>query len=69
MFLFPCRIPVVTEKTTEIVTRKKRQDNPDDSADELFDFDFGDFDSKFDDVQPPSIDPDFEPSVDLPLGK
>lgn len=65
-FPFIYRIPVVTEKTVAVGTRRKRQDNP--AEDDMFDFDFSDFDSKFDDIPPPSLDPDFEPSVDLPLG-
>lgn len=65
-FLLTSRIPVVTEKTPVVGTRRKRQDNP--TEDDLFDFDFSDFDSKFDDIPQPSLDPDFEPSVDLPLG-
>lgn len=36
---------------------------------DLEDFDFGGFDSNFEDIPAPTLDPNFEPAIDLPTGK
>ena len=62
------RIPVVTEPETN--RRRKRQANSGEIESFGFDdFDFGGFDSNFEDISPPALDPNFEPAIDLPTGK
>ena len=57
------RVPVVNEKPSE--TRRKRQisdDSWDINDDDLFNFEFDDFESKFNETTSgPAADPDFEP--------
>lgn len=67
-------MPVVTEKNNaaDSTRRRKRQVNASvadaNEDDDLFHFDFGNFESDFDVNPSPELDPDFEPSIDLPLG-
>ena len=62
----------MTEPTDSSVRRRKRQTEVNTSSvedDDLFEFDFNDFESNFDESSTsPSVDSDFEPSIDLPLG-
>lgn len=63
------RIPVVNEQPAVTNRRRKRQINQTETHDDdFFAISFDDFDSNFADSLEPSIDPDFEPAVDLPTG-
>lgn len=63
------------EKPSDSARRKRQaitssNESSSDDGDDLFDFDFGDFETTFDETNSaPSLDPDFEPSIDLPLGE
>ncbi len=63
----PNRLPVVNEESS--LRRSKRDIGFDDDEDEDldFDFEFGDFPSQFDEASF-APDPNFEPSIDLPVG-
>ena len=62
------RIPVVTQPETN--RRRKRQANSSEIESLGFDdFDFGGFDSNFEEIQPAALDPNFEPAIDLPTGR
>ncbi len=62
------RIPVVTQPET--IRRRKRQANSSEMESLDFEnFDFDGFDSNFEDIPAPTLDPNFEPAIDLPTGK
>ncbi|XP_046631548.1 uncharacterized protein LOC124311207 [Daphnia pulicaria] len=61
------KVPVVTEPETK--RRRKRQANSSEIESFGFDdFDFDGFDSNFEDISAPALDPNFEPAIDLPIG-
>lgn len=61
------RIPVVTQP--EAKRWRKRQANSSEIESFGFDdFDFGGFDTNFEEISPPDLDPNFEPAIDLPTG-
>jgi hypothetical protein len=66
--IWSIRIPVVTEPETK--RRRKRQANSSEIESLGFDdFDFDGFDANFEDIPAPALDPNFEPAIDLPIGK
>jgi hypothetical protein len=66
--IWSIRIPVVTEPETK--RRRKRQANSSEIESFGFDdFDFDGFDANFEDISAPALDPNFEPAIDLPIGK
>lgn len=61
------KVPVVTEQQTN--QRRKRQLNiSENDPFDFEDFNFDGFDANFEEMPSSSIDPDFEPAIDLPTG-
>ena len=64
-----CRLPVLTEETEKKLLVRKRRQAEINEPEEYFDFDFDSFETNFEEISDPVLDPNFEPSIDLPAGE